>query len=234
MTNLAIIPARGGSKRIPRKNIRPFHGQPVIAHVIRTALECGAFAEVMVSTEDEEIAGIAKKHGARVPFMRSATTAGDLATTVDVLREVIADYRKAGREFDTLCCIYPTAALTRTATLLSGQKLLQATADAACVLGVVPFEHPVQRALLIRNGKLQMLQPEHAHTRTQDLEATYHDAGQWYWIRTAALREPNFRILGPTARPLVLDALEAQDIDTEQDWALAEAKFQLLRGGSSA
>lgn len=233
MTNLAIIPARGGSKRIPRKNIRPFHGQPVIAHVIRTALECAAFAEVMVSTEDEEIAGIAKEHGASVPFMRSATTAGDLATTVDVLREVIADYRKAGREFDALCCIYPTAVLTRAATLRSGWELLQATADASCVLGVVAFEHPVQRALVVREGRLQMLQPEHAHTRTQDLETTYHDAGQWYWLWTAALRDPGFRILGPAARPIVLDALEAQDIDTEQDWALAEAKFRLLQGGRS-
>ncbi|MCI0517609.1 MAG: acylneuraminate cytidylyltransferase family protein, partial [Woeseiaceae bacterium] len=109
MTNLAIIPARGGSKRIPRKNIRPFRGQPIIAHVIRTALECSAFAEVMVSTEDREIAGIAKECGASVPFMRSAATAGDEATTLDVLREVIAAYRKAGRDFDALCCIYPTA-----------------------------------------------------------------------------------------------------------------------------
>ncbi|MCI0517515.1 MAG: pseudaminic acid cytidylyltransferase, partial [Woeseiaceae bacterium] len=142
--------------------------------------------------------------------------------------------RKAGREFDALCCIYPTAVLTRAATLQSGLELLQANKDAACVLGVVAFEHPVQRALVVRNDKLQMLQPEHAHTRTQDLETTYHDAGQWYWIRTAALRDPEFRILGPTARPLVLDALESQDIDTEQDWTLAEAKFRLLRGGSSA
>ncbi len=233
MTNLAIIPARGGSKRIPRKNIRSFHGQPVISHVIRTARDCGVFAEVMVSTEDEEIAGIARKHGASVPFMRSAATAGDKATTLDVLREVIASYREAGRTFDALCCIYPTAVLTRAATLRSGWELLQKHTDAECVLGVVPFGHPAQRALVLRHGKLQMLHPEHAHTRTQDLEPAYHDAGQWYWLRTAALRDPDFRILGPTAVPVVLGALDAQDIDTEQDWALAEAKFRLLLKGRS-
>jgi N-acylneuraminate cytidylyltransferase len=233
MTNLAIIPARGGSKRIPRKNIRPFQGQPIISHVIRTARECGVFTEVMVSTEDEEIAGIARNYGASIPFMRSAATAGDKATTVDVLREVIAGYGEAGRTFDALCCIYPTAVLTRAATLQSGWELLQKNTDAECVLGVVPFDHHAQRALVVRNGHLQMLQPEHAHTRTQDLETTYHDAGQWYWLRTAALRDPDFRILGPTAVPVVLDALEAQDIDTEKDWALAEAKFQLLLRGRS-
>jgi pseudaminic acid cytidylyltransferase len=233
MTNLAIIPARGGSKRIPRKNIRPFQGQPIIGHVIRTARECGAFAEVMVSTEDDEIAGISRKYGASIPFMRSATTASDTATTLDVLREVVTCYREAGREFEALCCLYPTAVLTQPATLRSGWELLQKNTDAACVLGVVPFEHPAQRALVVRNGKLQMLQPEHAHTRTQDLEPTFHDAGQWYWLRTAALRDPDFRILGPTAVPVVLDALEAQDIDTEQDWDLAEAKFDLLLKGRS-
>ena len=233
MTNLAIIPARGGSKRIPRKNIRPFQGQPIIGHVIRTARECGVFSEVMVSTEDEEIAGIARKHGASVPFMRSLATAGDKATTLDVLREVIAGYQNDGREFDALCCIYPTAVLTRPATLRSGRELLQNSPDAACAVGVVPFEHPAQRALVVRNGRLQMLHPEHAQTRTQDLEPTYHDAGQWYWLRTAALRDPHFRILGPTAVPVMLDALEAQDIDTEQDWKLAEAKFQLLLKGQA-
>jgi N-acylneuraminate cytidylyltransferase len=165
--------------------------------------------------------------------MRSAATAGDKATTLDVLREVIASYREAGKTFDALCCIYPTAVLTQAATLKSGWELLQKHADAECVLGVVPFEHPVQRALLVHNSKLQMLQPEHAHTRTQDLEPAYHDAGQWYWLRTAALRDPGFRILGPTAVPVILDALEAQDIDTEQDWALAEAKFRLLLKGRS-
>ncbi len=233
MTQLAIIPARGGSKRIPRKNIRPLLGQPIISHVIRTALECGVFAEVMVSTEDQEIAGIARKYGASIPFMRSAATAGDNATTLDVLREVVSLYREAGRTFDALCCIYPTAALTRPATLRSGWELLKKNADAECVLGVAPFEHPAQRALVVRNGHLQMLQPEHAHTRTQDLEPTYHDAGQWYWLRTAALRDPEFRILGPTAVPVVLDALEAQDIDTEHDWDLAEVKFKLLLRGRS-
>jgi N-acylneuraminate cytidylyltransferase len=233
MTNLAIIPARGGSKRIPRKNIRAFHGTPIVCHVIRTARECGVFAEVMVSTDDEEIAGIARDCGASVPFMRSAATAGDNATTLEVLREVVAGYRDAAQAFDALCCVYPTAVLTQPATLRSGWDLLQQNSEAACVLGVVPFGHPAQRALVVRNGRLHMLLPQHVHSRTQDLERTYHDAGQWYWLRTDALRDPGFRILGPTAVPVVLDAREVQDIDTEQDWALAEAKYQLLQGRTS-
>lgn len=234
MSSVAIIPARGGSRRIPRKNIRPFLGRPIISYVIDAVRACGAFAEIMVSTDDDEIAAIALEHGATLPFRRSAATSGDHATTLAVLREVISRYAGAGRSFDALCCVYPTAVLTRPETLLAGLGQLEARPDAGCVLPVVPYPHPVQRALIIREGRLQMVQPDHAHTRTQDLEPTYHDAGQWYWLRPAALRDPGFRLLGPDAVPVVVDALETHDIDTEQDWALAEAKFRLQQRGSQA
>ena len=227
MTALAIIPARGGSKRIPRKNIRLFFGAPIISYAIHAARNAGIFAEVMVSTDDEEIAHVARQHGAAVPFLRSAASAGDHATTLQVLREVVDGYRNAGREFDALCCLYPTAVLTRPDTLRAGWNLLMERADAACVLPVVPYNCPVQRALRVRDGWLEMLQPAYAEIRTQDLEMTYHDAGQWYWLRTTALRDPGFQILGPASMPLVLDQLAAQDIDTDEDWAMAEAKFQL-------
>ncbi|MGQ0429828.1 MAG: pseudaminic acid cytidylyltransferase [Gammaproteobacteria bacterium] len=229
MNAIAIIPARGGSRRIPRKNLRGFHGQPILGYSIRTAHDCGLFAEIMVSTENDEIAEIARGFGATIPFRRSPATAGDFATTLDVLREVIAGYRAQGRQFETLCCLYPTAVLTDPETLKAGYTLLSHSRDAACVVPVVRYGHPVQRALAIRGGRLAPLQPEFTSTRSQDLEPTYHDAGQWYWMRTRTLDDPDFAILGPATVPLVLDAMQVQDIDDEQDWAMAEAKYTLLR-----
>lgn len=233
MTAVAIIPARGGSKRIPRKNIRTFHGEPIISYAIRAALESGEFAEVMVSTDDEEIADVARKCGAQVPFLRSAANSGDRATTLEVLVEVVDSYRRLGRDFETLCCLYPTAVLTAPAALRTGAARLQAENDAECVLPVVAYSYPIQRALFVRHGRLQMAQPDQAHVRTQDLEPTYHDAGQWYWIRVRALRDPGFRILGPASVPIVVASLVTQDIDTEEDWAMAELKFGLLQGKRS-
>ena len=229
MTAVAIIPARGGSKRIPRKNIRLFRGEPIISYAIRAALESGVFAEVMVSTDDEEIADVARNCGGRVPFLRSAATSGDRATTLDVLVEVIESYRRLGRQFETLCCLYPTAVLTGPEALKAGAARLQTEAAAECVLPVVAYSYPIQRALLIRHGRLQMAQPDQAHARTQDLEPTYHDAGQWYWLRARALGDPAFRILGPASVPVVVGSLVAQDIDTEEDWAMAEVKFERLQ-----
>ena len=227
MTAVAIIPARGGSKRIPRKNIRTFHGEPIISYAIRAALQSGVFAEVMVSTDDGEIADVARARGAQVPFLRSAANSGDRATTLDVLVEVLDGYRRLGREFETLCCLYPTAVLTRPEALKAGAARLEAEPDAECVLPVVAYSYPIARALLIRHGRLQMAEPDKAHTRTQDLEPTYHDAGQWYWIRVRALGDPAFRMLGPASVPVVVGSLAAQDIDTEEDWAMAEVKFEL-------
>jgi len=234
MSALAVIPARGGSKRVPRKNIRPFLGEPVIARVIRTARSAGVFAEIMVSTDDAEIAGIARAAGAEVPFLRSAATSGDQATTLSVLREVLGDYRTLGRSFETVCCLYPTAVLVRAADLAAGLGALEVDAEAACVMPVVAFEHPVQRGFRIHDGRVGLLSPEHSQTRTQDLEPVYHDAGQWYWLRAAALADDGFRILGAATVPVVQDRLGVQDIDSEQDWRMAELKYQLLEGRRGA
>jgi pseudaminic acid cytidylyltransferase len=223
MNTLAIILARGGSKRIPRKNIRPFHGVPIIAYPLAAAREAGCFDEIMVSTEDAEIAGIAREHGAALPFLRSQANSGDHAGSDDAIAEVILRYRELGREFDQVCAIYPTAALTTPEHLLVGQARLVADDTLTCVHPVLRFSFPIQRALVMRNGRAPLLQPEHYHTRSQDLEPTYHDAGQWYWLRT----EPFLRsreLIGANCGVVELSTMEAQDIDTEDDWDLAELK----------
>jgi N-acylneuraminate cytidylyltransferase len=227
MNALAIIPARGGSKRIPRKNIRPFLGKPIIAYAIETALKAACFEEVMVSTDDPEIAEIAQKHHASVPFLRSAETSNDLATTVDVLREVLTEYERILRNFDLICCIYPTAVLTRPGVILSGKNQLLQNAEARCVLPVVQFSYPIQRALYEENGCGQLVYPEHQATRSQDLRTSYHDAGQWYWLRATALKQPCFSILGSRPIMLTIPEMDAHDIDNESDWHLAELKYSV-------
>jgi pseudaminic acid cytidylyltransferase len=234
MNCIAIIPARGGSKRIPRKNIKPFLGKPILAYAIETARASGCFQEIMVSTEDAEIAEIAQQFGAAVPFLRSETTAHDTATTLEVLREVIAGYRSAQSAFDALCCIYPTAALTEPDSLRDGYAKLLADPSASCALPVVEYGTPIQRALFAEDGRIRLVQPEHCLTRSQDLPRSYHDAGQWYWMRTNALADPGFQILGPASVPIVVDAFSVQDIDTETDWRFAEMKFMLRTDNRSA
>jgi len=229
MKSVAIIPARGGSKRIPRKNIKPFLDRPIISYVIQAATESGCFDDVMVSTDDEEIADVARTHGAEVPFMRSAVNSTDQAITLEAIREAIQSYRRIGREFDLLCCIYPTAVLTRPDSLRSGKARLIADPEAACVLPMVRYGYPIQRALYEKDGRIHMFQPEHCHTRSQDLEKSYHDAGQWYWIRTPAIAAPDFKILWTTSAPVIVDEMEVQDIDNESDWRMAELKYRLLK-----
>ena len=232
MKTLAIITARGGSKRIPRKNIRPFCGKPILAYSIEAALSSGAFDTVMISTEDEEIAEIGKKYGAEVPFFRSAETSSDYATTSDVLLEVLQEYEKRGQNYEFACCIYPTAPFVTAERLREAMDGLAAS-DADTLLPVVPFSYPPQRALVIKDGILVFRHPEHLTTRSQDLEKHYHDAGQFYAFRTGAFRK-NGNIMQGKILPLVLDELEVQDIDTEEDWHLAELKYRLLREGESA
>ncbi len=225
MKTLCIIPARGGSKRIPRKNVRSFHGRPIIAYPIQAALESGCFDEVMVSTDDAEIAEIARECGAVVPFLRSAENATDQAGSDDVFAEVLLRYRAAGRTHDCACGIYPTAALVTPERLRLGRDTLLADPSLTAVLPVQRFSFPIQRAVTLRGGRLAMFQPEHFDTRSQDLEPTYHDAGQWYWLRT----EPFLRtreLMGPNCAAIILPETEAQDIDNDTDWKLAEMKFQ--------
>lgn len=228
MNNLVIIPARGGSKRIPKKNIRLFCGEPIISYSIRAALESGCFSEVMVSTDSEEIAAVAEKYGAAVPFFRSAESAGDLATTSDVIKEVLEQYRNNGKVFAEVCCLFPTAPFVTAEKLRIAAGILDNDSEVDTVLPVVRFSYPPQRGL-IKNGKyLVMREPEHSRTRSQDLPPIYHDAGQFLYFRS----EP-FLLIGDLMRtklaPLVISELEVQDIDDETDWVLAEQKYRLMK-----
>lgn len=226
MANICIIPARGGSKRIPRKNIKPFLGKPIIAYSIQAALESGLFEEVMVSTDDLEIAEIAKEYGAKVPFLRSPKNSDDFATTFDVIEEVIKNYKsELNKEFDNLCCLYSCAPFVNKETLSSGKKILVENKFDS-VFPIVAFSFPIQRALIKLKGKISLIHEEHLTTRSQDLEEHFHDAGQFYWCNTKALLSSK-KLLTSNTGGVVISELEAQDIDTETDWKLAELKYQL-------
>ena len=226
MSVIGIITARGGSKRIPRKNIKSFCGKPIIAYTIEAAIQSGVFDEVMVSTDDPKIADVAKEYGASIPFMRSADNSGDLATTADVLKEVIVEYRKQGKEFDVFCCLYPTA------PFITPQKLRDAMdefdkSDCDSLITVVRYGFPPQRALLIENGFLRYQYPENEKKRSQDLEPIYHDCGQFYLCKTASFEEYNSLLAGKTV-PFIIPEEEVQDIDTVSDWRIAEAKYRVM------
>lgn len=226
MSALCVITARGGSKRIPRKNIRDFCGKPIIAYSIGAALESGLFDEVMVSTDDVEIAAVARAHGAEVPFMRSAHTSDDYATTTDVLLEVVREYEERGRKFDLLCCLYPTAPFVTADKLAEARSLL--AGDVAAVVPVVRFSYPPQRGFLERGGRLERWLPKHELARSQDLEPVFHDAGQFYFRDVDELLRTGSLVDGAAA--LEISELEVQDIDSESDWELAEMKYERMVG----
>ena len=221
---IAIIPARGGSKRIPRKNIKNFLGKPIIAYSIEIALASNLFDEVMVSTDDEEIAEIAKSFGAKVPFLRSKKNANDYAGTLDVIFEVLDSYRQLGKTFDYTCCIYPTAPFVSKECLTDGfEKLLKG--NLTTVFPVVPYSYPILRSVKINDkGLVEMNWPEYQESRSQDLPIAYHDAGQWYWISNALIKDKLFTTNTST---VILSELEVQDVDNEGDWKLAEMKYTL-------
>lgn len=227
MKKIAIIPARGGSKRIPRKNIKEFLGKPIIAYSIEAALKCRLFDEVMVSTDDEEIAQVAKRYGARVPFMRSAENADDFATTIDVLLEVLAQYSEfEGKIFDYGCCIYPTAPFTTAEILEKGFQKMK-TDQLDTLFPVVAFSYPIWRGLKVnKEEKIEMLWPEYLNTRSQDLEKVFHDAGQWYWFASQKLKTTLFT---DNSGFVELDERKVQDIDNETDWLFAEIKYQYFK-----
>lgn len=225
--SIAIIPARGGSKRIPRKNIKLFLGQPVIKYSIDAALKAGCFDEIMVSTEDPEIAAIAQSFGAEVPFMRSKENSDDYAMTADVLKEVILEYQKVGREFECLCCIYPTAPFISPQRLKEAMALLREK-GADSVLPVTAYSYPIQRSLKIVDGRAVMLWPENYLKRSQDLMPVYHDCGQFYCLKTSSLLE-QMKLFAEYTIPIILPELEVQDIDNEEDWKIAEIKYRILR-----
>ena len=226
MSRLAIIPARGGSKRIPRKNIKLFLGEPIISYSIKAALKSNLFDEVMVSTDDNEIKEIALKYGAKVPFMRSAKNSDDFATTFNVIEEVIEAYKNYGKEFENLCCIYSCAPFVSSELLLKAyDKLVGENFDS--VFPIIAYSFPIQRALRVDQDKVSMILNENLNIRSQDLEKSFHDAGQFYWFKTRALLTSK-KLLTANTGGVIISALEAQDIDTETDWKLAELKYQLL------
>ncbi len=221
MNNLAIIPARGGSKRIPRKNIALFHGKPLISYSIELAKKFNSFTEIMVSTDDTEIADISAEYGATVPFMRSDKNSDHFATLADVVEEVISSYKEFGKSFDHVCCILPTAPLITLGNLVKGYDLLLSN-QYNSVRPVVRFSYPIQRALSLRDRMVEFIYPENAKVRSQDLEASYHDAGQFYWMYFKK------GMINAGRGGFEISEMEAQDIDTIDDFKLAELKFSLL------
>ena len=226
--SIAIITARGGSKRIPKKNIKEFCGKPIIAYAIEAAKKSGIFKEVMVSTDSLEIAQVARKYGAVVPFMRSQKNSDDFATTEDVIMEVVSEYHKRGEEFDYVCCLYPTPPFISGKILKEAVDLMEKKRPAV-VIPVVQFSYPPQRCFIIDNdGYAKFKYPQYVRTRSQDLEKEYHDAGQFYIYNVEKL----FALKGCIETdfvPIILPEMCVQDIDTLSDWKLAELKYKLLK-----
>ncbi len=223
---LCIIPARGGSKRVPRKNIRPLAGLPLIAHSIRTAQASDLFEAVIVSTDDAEIAAIARGHGAQTPFVRAAELAGDHAGTAEVIADAI--HKLDAEQRTHICCFYPTAPLIETRHLREAHSLI-CNEGSYSVITVTDFDFPPMRAYrLTGDGHLAFNWPEHELTRSQDLPHLVHDAGAFYWLSTQPFLE-RMRLTGPTTLPYALDRLSAADIDTEDDFRFAEMLYELRR-----
>lgn len=225
---VAIITARGGSKRIPGKNKKEFCGQPIILYSVKAAVESQCFDEVMVSTDDEEIAELAKKAGANIPFMRSAENANDFATTIDVVKEVLDKYMSCGKKFDYFCCLYPTAPFVTAKKLSVAMETLEKQ-EVDSVLPIVQYSFPPQRSFCIEDGFVKYQWPENMLKRSQDLQPIYHDAGQFYCGRVDAFLEQHKLVMERTV-PVILSDLEVQDIDNTEDWAVAEMKYRILVG----
>jgi N-acylneuraminate cytidylyltransferase len=227
LKNVAIITARGGSKRIPGKNIKDFRGKPIITYSIETALKSGLFDYVMVSTDDAAIAEIARKAGAEVPFMRSEKNADDFSGTADVIVEVLGELNRSGKNFDTACCIYPTAPFISTESLKESFDLLTKK-EFDTVFPVCAFSYPIQRGLeMDEAAKIKMIWPENELKRSQDLKQSYHDAGQFYWLQVNRFLSAR-KIFTPNSGAIILSELQVQDIDNETDWKIAELKHSLL------
>lgn len=225
--NIAIIPARGGSKRIPRKNIKEFHGKPMIAYSIEAALNSRCFDKVIVSTDDAEIANIAIKYGAEVPFMRPEHISDDYSTTLDVIKHAVEFTVLQGWGVKNVCCVYATAPFLIPEFIQRGfVELTSSNTDYAFSATSFPF--PIQRALkLIGEQVVEMFHPEHLNTRSQDLEEAYHDAGQFYW-GTAEAFIAKKDIFGAKSKVVLLPRKRVQDIDTPEDWDLAEALYRAI------
>lgn len=224
---LAVIPARGGSKRIPRKNIRPFGGLPMIAWSIRAAVDSGCFDRIIVSTDDVEIAAVAKEYGAEAPFLRPEALSDDHTGTTPVVAHAVQWQQAHGVSASTVCCLYATAPFVRAHDLQRGLATLEES-GADFAFSITSYAFPIQRAIRITDaGRVQMFQPNHFQTRSQDLEEAWHDAGQFYWGKAAAWLA-NKPLLGPDSAPVILPRYRVQDIDTPEDWARAELMLKAL------
>jgi pseudaminic acid cytidylyltransferase len=228
VNHLCVIPARGGSKRIPRKNLRVFAGRPIISHSSAAARACGCFAHVIVSTDDAEIAEVARTEGATVPFSRPPELADDHAGTIPVIAHALAWMRDHHGDFDAVCCLYPTAPFVDPSDLREGLRLLQ-EADWSYVFTAGAYAAPIFRAFQqAPSGGVEMYFPDRFATRSQDLPQALHDAGQFYWGRPRAWLsgEPFFTL---RSRPLLLPRWRIQDIDTPEDWIRAELMYPIVR-----
>lgn len=228
MNNLCVIPARGGSKRISRKNVKDFLGKPIIAYSIEAAQQTGLFDDIMVSTDDEEIARTSENYGACIPFLRSQENANDHAGLADVLVEVMTTYKNNNKVFDNICCILPTAPLTTPLRIKEAYHLL-IHGNWDSVVPVVEFSYPIFRALEYgEKERIKMIWPEYLYSRSQDLKPAYHDSGSFYWVKwDAFLSERKFFCTNGTG--IVVSELEVQDIDTMTDWKMAELKYESTR-----
>lgn len=225
--NIALIPARGGSKRIPRKNIKLFHGKPMIAYSIEAAQKSGCFDKIIVSTDDQEIADVALQYGAEVPFLRPANIADDFATTIDVMQHAVNWCLAKKLTVDKVCCIYATAPFILPEYIKKGLESVS-VANVEYAFSATTFPFAIQRAIsLDENGSVTMFSPEYANTRSQDLEEAYHDAGQFYWGKASAFLAGK-AIFAEHSKVVILPRKRVQDIDTPEDWELAESLFSVL------
>lgn len=225
---LAVIPARGGSKRIPRKNIKLFCGKPMIVWSIEAALQSGCFDQVIVSTDDDEIAAVARRHGAQVPFMRPASLADDFTSTTAVIAHAINWFIAHGESPVHVCCLYATAPFVSIQDLQWGLGLLHDT-ECDYAFTVTNYAFPIQRAIrLTADGRVEMFEPTQFITRSQDLEEAWHDAGQFYWGKAQAWLQ-NKVIFGPGSAPIKIPRHRVQDIDTPEDWLRAEWLFKAMQ-----
>lgn len=229
---IAIIPARGGSKRISRKNIKDFCGKPIISWSIEAALKSGCFDQVIVSTDDLEIADVSRQYGASVPFMRPAELSDDYTGTIPVVRHAIQWFLEQGYSVSKACCLYATAPFVRASDLQQGLNVLESSSS-EYAFSVTSYAFPIQRAIRITEAqRVEMLAPENFYKRSQDLEDVYHDAGQFYWGLARAWLE-NKVFFSPDSAPVILPRYRVQDIDTIEDWVRAELMFNAIQATES-
>ncbi len=226
--NICVIPARGGSKRIPRKNIKDFNGKPIIAYSIEAALRSGCFDQVLVSTDDDEIAKVAKEYGAQVPFVRPDDLSNDYVGTIPVVKHAIEWIENNSNSIEDVCCLYATAPFVQSKILSKAYQQLKDSKGDYC-FSVASYSFPIQRAIkIIQDNKLIMLNPEHFNTRSQDLEDIYHDAGQFYWGNAQSFKH-EIPFFSENATPYILPSYLVQDIDTLEDWIRAEVMYKALQ-----